>query len=133
MLFRSIAGGIEWVKSIAVNGDEIPQMVEKGKASFTGPEISGKTLGVVGLGAIGAKIASTALALGMDVWGYDPFLSVDAAWQLSRNVQHAHDLDTIYKNYDYITLHVPYTKETHHMLNAEAFEKIRGYGGAAAL
>lgn len=123
---RDVAGGIEWVKSIADKGDEIPAMVEKGKSAFTGPEIAGKVLGVIGLGAIGAKIANTAVELGMDVYGYDPYLSVDAAWDLSRSVIHATDIDTIYRNCDYITLHVPYIKDqTHHMLNKEAFEKMK--------
>ena len=125
MASRDVVGGIEWVHSIKENGDEIPKMVEKGKSSFIGPEIAGKTLGVVGLGAIGAKIANTALGLGMKVYGYDPYLSVDAAWRLSSQVKHATDIDTIYQNCDYITLHVPYMKETHHMINKEAFEKMK--------
>lgn len=125
MASRDVVGGIEWVHSIKENGGEIPKMVEKGKSSFIGPEIAGKTLGVVGLGAIGAKIANTALALGMKVYGYDPYLSVDAAWRLSSQVKHATDIDTIYQNCDYITLHVPYMKETHHMINKEAFEKMK--------
>lgn len=125
MASRDVVGGIEWVHSIKENGDEIPKMVEKGKSSFIGPEIAGKTLGVVGLGAIGAKIANTALELGMKVYGYDPYLSVDAAWRLSSQVKHATDIDTIYQNCDYITLHVPYMKETHHMINKEAFEKMK--------
>ena len=107
MASRDVIGGIEWVHSIGDKGDEIAGMVEKGKSSFVGPEIAGKTLGVVGLGAIGAKIANTALELGMKVYGYDPFLSVDAAWKLSSQVKHATDIDTIYRNCDYITLHVP--------------------------
>ena len=125
MASRDVVGGIEWVHSIKENGDEIPKMVEKGKSSFIGPEIVGKTLGVVGLGAIGAKIANTALDLGMKVYGYDPYLSVDAAWRLSSHVKHATDIDTIYQNCDYITQHVPYMKETHHMLNKEAFAKMK--------
>ena len=125
MASRDVVGGIEWVHSIKENGDEIPKMVEKGKSSFIGPEIAGKTLGVVGLGAIGAKIANTALGLGMKVYGYDPYLSVDAAWRLSSQVKHATDIDTIYQNCDYITLHVPYMKDTHHMLNKEAFAKMK--------
>ena len=125
MASRDVVGGIEWVHSIKENGDEIPKMVEKGKSSFIGPEIAGKTLGVVGLGAIGAKIANTALELGMKVYGYDPYLSVDAAWRLSSQVKHATDIDTIYQNCDYITLHVPYMKETHHMINKEAFGKMK--------
>ena len=126
MASRDVIGGVEWVRSIADKGEEIPAVVEKGKASFAGPEIKGKTLGVVGLGAIGAKIANAALGLGMSVYGYDPFLSVDAAWQLSSQVLHAKDIDTIYRNCDYISLHVPYIKNsTHHMLNKEAFAKMR--------
>lgn len=126
MASRDVVGGIDWVRSISDKGEEIPAMVEKGKSSFIGPEISGKTLGVVGLGAIGAKIANTALELGMKVYGYDPYLSVDAAWKLSSQVKHAVDIDTIYSNCDYITLHVPYIKDkTHHMLNKEAFTKMK--------
>ena len=124
MASRDVLGGIEWVRSIAGNED-VAKMVEKGKSAFTGPEISGKTLGVVGLGAVGAKIANTALELGMQVYGYDPYLSVDAAWQLSGQVKHALDLDTIFKNCDYITLHVPYLPDTHHMIDAAAFAKMR--------
>lgn len=126
MASRDVVGGVDWVRSIADKGEEIPAMVEKGKSSFVGPEIAGKTLGVVGLGAIGAKIANTALELGMKVYGYDPYLSVDAAWKLSSQVKHATDIDTIYQNCDYITLHVPYIKDqTHHMLNKEAFAKMK--------
>ncbi|MDR1131245.1 MAG: 3-phosphoglycerate dehydrogenase [Oscillospiraceae bacterium] len=126
MASRDVVGGVDWVRSIAGKGAEIPAMVEKGKASFAGPEIMGKTLGVVGLGAVGAKIANAALELGMAVYGYDPFLSVDAAWRLSSQVRHATDIDTIYRSCDYITLHVPYIKgSTHHMLDKEAFAKMK--------
>lgn len=126
MASRDVVGGVDWVRSIADKGDEIPAAVEKGKSSFIGPEIMGKTLGVVGLGAIGVKIANAALQLGMTVYGYDPFLSVDAAWMLSSQVKHAADIDTIYRNCDYITVHVPYIKDsTHHMLNKEAFAKMK--------
>ena len=126
MSSRDVIGGVEWVHSIADKGSEVPAMVEKGKASFIGPEIMGKTLGVVGLGAIGAKIANAAIALGMNVYGYDPFLSVDAAWMLSSNVKNAPDLDTIYSNCDYITIHVPYKKDsTHHMINKDTFAKMK--------
>ena len=125
MASRDVLGGIEWVRSIAGSGDEIPKMVERGKASFAGSEIAGKTLGVIGLGAVGAKIANTALSLGMDVYGYDPYISVDAAWHLSGNVVHALDLETIYKNCDYITLHVPYIEATHHMLSTDAFAMMK--------
>ena len=125
MASRDILGGIEWVKSIVDEGDAVPAMIEKGKASFTGPELMGKTLGVIGLGAIGARIANTALGLGMSVYGYDPYLSVDAAWQLSRSVKHAVDLDTIFSNCDYITLHVPCIDATRGMINEEAIAKMK--------
>ena len=122
---RDVVGGVEWVRGIAGNGDEVAAMVENGKSSFAGPEISGKSLGVVGLGAIGVRIANIALELGMNVFGYDPYLSVESAWQLSREVKRAHDLDAIYRNCDYITLHVPYLPETHRMICAEAISKMR--------
>ena len=123
---RDIVGGVEWVRSIADKGSDIPKMVEKGKSGYAGPEIMGKTLGIVGLGAIGAKIANAALALGMNVYGYDPYLSVEGAWNLSGQVKRAYDLDTIYKNCDYITLHLPYLKDsTHHVINKDAFAKMK--------
>lgn len=122
---RDIVGGIEWVKSIAGCGDEIPKMVENGKKAYTGPEIYGKSLGVIGLGAIGAKIANDALSLGMKVYGYDPYLSVDAAWRLSSNIIHATDVETIYANCDYITIHIPYMDATRHFINDEAISKMK--------
>lgn len=122
---RDVVGGIEWVRSIADCGDEVASMVEKGKSAFIGPEIGGKSLGVIGLGAVGAKIANTAISLGMTVYGYDPYLSVEAAWQLSRSVVHAVDVETIYANCDYITIHVPYMESTHHMIDADAIAKMR--------
>ncbi len=122
---RDIVGGIDWVRSIADRGEEIPVLVEKGKSAFAGPELLGKTLGVIGLGAIGALVANIALEFGMEVYGYDPFMSVDAAWKLSREVLHADDVDTIYRNADYISINVPYTEETHHMLNAAAFARMK--------
>lgn len=125
MASRNVLGGIEWVRGIADQGDAVPKMVESGKSAFVGPELAGKTLGVVGLGAVGAKIANTALELGMRVYGYDPYLSVEAAWKLSGGVKHALDLETIYKDCDYITLHVPYMPATHHMINAEAFGQMK--------
>ena len=122
---RNIIAGIDWVRSIADQGDEIPKMVEKGKNAYVGPEIAGKKLGVIGLGAIGAKIANTALSLGMKVYGYDPYLSVDAAWSLSSNVIHATEVDTIYEECDYITLHIPYLESTRHFINKEALSKMK--------
>ena len=125
MASRDMIGAIDWVRSIADRGEEIPALVEKGKSSFSGPELLGKNLGVIGLGAIGALVANIALELGMEVYGYDPFMSVDAAWRLSREVRRAEDVDTIYEHADYISVNVPYTEETHHMLNDEAFAKMK--------
>ena len=125
MASRDILGGVEWVRGIANMGDEIPTIVEKGKGSFTGPEITGKTLGVVGLGAVGSKIANAAVDLGMTVYGYDPYLSVGAAWRISSSVIPSDDLELIYRNCDYITLHVPYLDSTHHMVNRESIAKMR--------
>ena len=122
---RDVLGSIEWVKSIAHRGEEIPTLVEKGKSNFAGPELLGKTLGVIGLGATGALVANAALDLGMTVYGYDPFMSVNAAWQLSRDVLHADGIDEIFEHSDYISLNVPYTDSTHHLLDAAAFQKMR--------
>ena len=125
MSSRDVVGSIEWVKSIADQGEKIPELVEKGKSAFAGPELMGKTLGVIGLGATGALVANAALDLGMEVLGYDPFMSVDAAWQLSRGVMHAETVDEIFAKSDYISLNVPYNEQTHHMLNEEAFAKMK--------
>jgi D-3-phosphoglycerate dehydrogenase len=122
---RDILAGFDWIKSVVSKGDDIAALVEKEKARFIGPEIFGKTLGVIGLGAIGAKIAQAANILGMRVYGYDPYLSVEAAWQLSSDIIQARDLDTIYKNSDYITIHVPYLESTHHMINNESIAKMK--------
>jgi D-3-phosphoglycerate dehydrogenase len=122
---RDVLGSIEWVKSIADKGDEIPTLVEKGKSNFAGPELLGKTLGVIGLGATGALVANAAVDLGMTVYGYDPFMSVSAAWMLSRSVIPTESIDDIFSGCDYISLNVPYTESTHHLLNAAAFSKMR--------
>ncbi len=122
---RDVIGSIEWVKSIAHRGDEIPMLVEKGKSSFGGPEIMGKTLGVIGLGATGALLANAALDLGMTVYGFDPFMSVDAAWRLSRNVIHAETLEEIFDNCDYISLNVPYNEDTHHLIDESALNRMK--------
>ena len=123
---RKITAGAEWVKAQAGAGADVEKVVEKGKSQFVGPEIAGKTLGVIGLGAIGVQVANIATKLGMTVYGYDPFLSVDAALSLSRMVHRAMDLETIYKNCDYITLHVPQTPETRGMINEDAFHMMKG-------
>ena len=125
MASRDMIGAIDWVRSIADRGEEIPALVEKGKSSFSGPELLGKNLGVIGLGAIGALVANIALELGMEVYGYDPFMSVDAAWKLSREVIRADDVDTIYQNADYISINVPYNEQTHHMFDDAAFAKMK--------
>ena len=123
---RDVVGGVEWVKAQARAGEDVAKVVEKGKSQFVGPEISGKNLGVIGLGAIGVQVANIATKLGMTVFGYDPFLSVDGALSLSRLVHRAMDLETIYKNCDYITLHVPQTPETKGMFNEDAFHMMKG-------
>ena len=122
---RKIISGIEWAKTLQGKGDEIGKLVEKGKGAFVGPEISGKTLGVIGLGAIGILVANAAHSLGMEVYGYDPYLSVDAAWGLSRSIHHARSLDEIYAAADYITIHVPLMPDTKNMINAEAIAKMK--------
>ena len=121
---RDISGGIAWAKSLA--GDsECAKLVEKGKSRFEGPEIQGKTLGVVGLGAIGVMVANVAHDLGMDVYGYDPYLSVDAAWHLSRKIRRAESIDEICAVSDYITIHVPLNPATKGSFNSELFAKMK--------
>jgi len=122
---RDIVGGIGWAKTLAGNGAEVGKMVEKGKTQFVGPEIEGKTLGVIGLGAIGVMVANAAHHLGMEVIGYDPFLSVDAAWSLSRTVKKATELKDIFANCDYITLHIPLNNDTRGVIGAEAFAVMK--------
>ena len=121
---RDIIGGVEWIKTVVSEGDEIPALVEKQKAQYGGPEILGKKLGVIGLGAIGAKIADAALGLGMDVYGYDPYISVSAAWNLSPKIKKVDDLDTIYSVSDYITINVPYMEATKQFINKETIAKM---------
>jgi D-3-phosphoglycerate dehydrogenase len=118
---RKIVEGITWVRSLADKGAEVPQLVEKGKSQFAGPEIKGKTLGVIGLGAIGVMVANDAEALGMKVTGFDPFISVEAAWGLSRSVRRALSLDTLVAEVDYLTIHVPLSDKTRGMLNHDRF------------
>lgn len=118
---RNLFAGVEWTKTLDGEGDQIPKLVEAGKKQFVGKEIKGKTLGVIGLGAIGALVANDALDLDMDVIGFDPFISVDTAWNLSRNVQRAMTLEQLFANSDYITVHVPLTNDTKGMFNKETF------------
>jgi len=125
MASRDVLGSIDYVKSIAGQGEEIPELVEKGKNAYAGPELLGKTLGVVGLGAVGALVANIALELGMAVRGYDPFMSVDAAWRLSREVVRAENLEDLLAESDYISLNIPYTEQTHHLFGREAFAQVK--------
>ncbi len=122
---RRVIPAIEWEKTLKGNGTEVSKMVEKGKSAFTGPEVMGKTLGVIGLGAIGIGVANTARAMGMEVYGYDPYLSVDAAWHLSSSIKHAANLDEIFAKCDYITVHVPLTDETRDMINAKSIAGMK--------
>ena len=119
MASRDIVGGIEWVKANKEDAN-IAKSAEKAKKAFAGCEIEGKKLGVIGLGAIGVLVANAAVKLGMEVYGYDPYLSVDAAWKLSRQIYHAKTTEEIYKECDYITIHVPALESTKGMINAEA-------------
>lgn len=124
---RDILGGADWVQEQAHTPNvDLAAAVEKGKSAFVGPELYRKTLGVIGLGAIGALVCNIALDLGMDVYGYDPFLSVDAALRLDRHVQVVKSVDELYKVSDYITIHVPYTNDTKDFINAEAISKMKG-------
>ena len=122
---RKVVDGIAWAQTLKGEGDAVGKLVEKGKSAYAGPELLGKKLGVVGLGAIGVLVANAAVALGMDVYGYDPYLSVDAAWKLSRHIHHANTLDEIYAECDYITVHVPLVPDTKGMLNAAAFAAMK--------
>ena len=122
---RKIVDGVQWAKTLKGEGDAVGKLVEKGKSAFAGPEILGKKLGVIGLGAIGVLVANAATALGMEVYGYDPFLSVDAAWKLSRSIHHAATLEEIYAACDYITVHVPLTPDTKGMIGAEALASMK--------
>lgn len=119
---RKIIEGVNWAQTLKGN---IAKEIESGKSAFTGPEILGKKLGVVGLGAIGVLVANATQALGMEVIGYDPYLSVDAAWGISRHIRHAHTLEEVLGQADYITIHVPLTPATKEMFNEGAFNKMK--------
>jgi len=122
---RRIVDGLQWTKTLADKADEVPDLVEKGKSKFEGPEIKGKTLGVLGLGAIGVMVANDAIALGMEVIGYDPFISVDAAWSLARMVKRAESLEELLRRADYITLHVPLNEETKGLIDAARIRTMK--------
>ncbi|WP_462409906.1 phosphoglycerate dehydrogenase [Neobacillus sp. Marseille-QA0830] len=122
---RNLYDGVAWTKTLVDEGDQVPKLVESGKKQFVGKEIKGKTLGVIGLGAIGALVANDALDLDMEVIGFDPFISVDTAWKLSRNVKRAMTIEQLFAESDYITVHVPFTKDTGGMFNKETFSIMK--------
>ena len=121
---RDVVGGIEWTRSIK-DSDTIAKDVEKGKKNFAGGEIKGKKLGVIGLGAIGAEVANAAASLGLEVLGYDPFISVNAAWRLSRKIKHITDINEIFRECDYITLHVPLTDDNKGMIGKNSIPQMK--------
>ncbi|MGO5113510.1 phosphoglycerate dehydrogenase [Candidatus Avoscillospira sp. LCP25S3_F1] len=125
---RDIVGGCNWVREqVADDSVKVEDVVEKGKAAFAGPELYHKTLGVIGLGAIGALVCNVALELGMDVYGYDPFLSVNAALRLDRHVHVVQNVEELYRVSDYITIHVPYTNDTKDFINSDTIAKMKGH------
>lgn len=121
---RDVVGGIEWTRSIK-DSDTISKDVEKGKKNFAGGEIKGKKLGVIGLGAIGAEVANAAASLGLEVFGYDPYISVNSAWRLSRKIKHITDINEIFKDCDYITLHVPLTNDNKGMIGKDSIAEMK--------
>ena len=122
---RDIVEGIEWVQDLKKEGKNVSALVEKGKSQFAGQELKGKKLGVVGLGAIGVIVANDALALGMEVIGYDPFLSIESAWKLSSNIQKATGLETLLGDIDYLTIHVPLMESTKEMFDSDKFAMMK--------
>ena len=122
---RDVVAGIEWAKSLEGKGDAIPALVEKGKNQFVGPELKGKTLSVWGLGAVGGLVANMATHLGMETIGYDPYISIEAAWSLSRSVKKANSQEILLENADYISLHIPLTSETQGMINFDVINKMK--------
>lgn len=125
MSSRKVIDGINWTNTLTDKGDEVPKLVEKGKSNFGGNEIKGKKLGIIGLGAIGVMVANAAEALGMEVYGYDPFISVEAAWGLSSTVKKAISIDSLIADVDYISLHVPLNDKTKGLMNASKFEIMK--------
>lgn len=125
MTSRKVVDSILWSKSLSGNSEEIKQLIEKGKGQFVGPEIKGKKLGVIGLGAVGVMVANAAKALGMEVDGYDPYISIDSAWGLSRSIGKAESLKEILEGSDYITMHVPLMDSTRNMIDNKAFKLMK--------
>lgn len=122
---RKLVEGINWVQTLKDRGAEVPALVEKGKNDFVGPELLGNKLGIIGLGAIGAMVANAAVAMGLDVAGFDPMISVEAAWGLSRSVKRCHDLDELIRTCDYLTLHVPLVERTKGMIGPKQFDEMK--------
>ena len=122
---RDIIGSIEWAKGLKPGETSVAKQVEKGKGQFVGPEIQGKTLGVMGLGAVGVLVANAAEALGMKVIGYDPFLSVDNAWALSRSIQRSNSLEALLEQSDYVTIHIPLSDKTRNMIDESMLAKMK--------
>ena len=122
---RDVDGSIRWVRQQVESGVDVTTVVEKGKSAFVGPELYRKTLGVIGLGAIGALVANMAISLGMDVYGYDPFLSVNNALRLDRHIHVVQDINELYKKADYITIHIHFTDKTRNLINAEAISRMK--------
>ncbi len=125
MASRNIVPAVDWVKTLKGQGEDVLKLVEKGKKQFVGPELKGKTLGVVGLGAIGVMVANAASAIGMNVIGYDPYISVESAWGLSREVAREHKLEDLLSKVDYISLHVPLLDKTRGFLGKAEFAKMK--------
>jgi len=122
---RKVIDGVEWAKTLADKGEDVPALVEKGKSAFGGPELYGKKMGVIGLGAIGVLVANMAVDFGMKVYGFDPFISIDHAWGLSRKVKRAVSKEEIFKNCDYISLHIPFMDETKNYVNADLLRETK--------
>ena len=122
---RRVIPAIEWAKTLKGEGDAVGKLVEKGKGAFAGPELKGKTLGIIGLGAIGVLVANAANHLGMKAYGYDPYLSINSAWNLTHNAVHIYDINEIYKKCDYISVHVPLTDSTKNMIDAAAIANMK--------
>jgi D-3-phosphoglycerate dehydrogenase len=122
---RNLAEGVNWAKTLIGKGVEVPKLVEKGKSNFVGPEIQGKTLGIIGLGAIGMLVANAGEALGMRVIGFDPYISVDSAWGLSQNVEKAISLDSLLSEADYLSLHIPLLDSTKEFINKSKIEIMK--------
>ncbi|MBP3705634.1 MAG: phosphoglycerate dehydrogenase [Clostridia bacterium] len=122
---RRVVPAIEWAKTLKGKGAEVGKLVEKGKSAFAGPELKGKTLGIIGLGAIGVLVANAANHLGMKVFGYDPYLSINSAWNLTHNAVHIYDIKEIFEKCDYISVHVPLTDATRNLINTETIATMK--------